>query len=743
MELFEAASKNKFEPLAYRMRPRTLDEFCGQEHIVGQGRLLRRAIQADQLSSVIFYGPPGTGKTTLAKVIANTTSSRFSTINAVLCGVKELREVIAEAKDQRNLYDKRTILFVDEVHRWNKAQQDALLPWVEQGTVIFIGATTQNPYFEVNSALVSRSRLFQLLPLKFSDLKKIAQLALTDKERGYGNIKVVVDEDALAHMIRIADGDARSLLNALELAVETTSEVFPPPASEQIHINMQIAEESIQKKVVLYDKEGDYHFDTISAFIKSLRGSDADAAFYWLAKMVYAGEDPKFIFRRMLIFAGEDVGLADPQALVLVEAAARAFERVGLPEGRYHLAIAALYLATAPKSNSIMGFFDALACVEQEEQAKVPRHLKDASRDSKGFGHGEGYLYPHAFRDHWVAQQYLPKELQGRIFYQPGKIGFEKNLRDQVLKRREAQLEAMLEEPAPEVLTFTPSLKQREMWLKRILKNSDNTLSDIRDLLFSHMPIERHHCILDLNASGGFMLWEALRRVPEGCVYSMVKKQADYEILTHFVKGISEIERPVFIMESLESYTHEKKALVFKDIDFDIIVGRNALTRINDKSKALQKIKTLGKPDGYVGLAEVMPVKGSRLSQVVDLTRLEKSLAEKVEEAEARIYGDKKNPLLNWDDQTLMHMCKEHEFEMVWSERKVYEEKRAVPEDMIRKWFDADQIHNGYGVVLTQMLEQKDVIKIMDFIIQEIAGKLVDWQTTVFLFVVKNLKEGG
>ncbi|MBN1799437.1 MAG: AAA family ATPase [Spirochaetales bacterium] len=741
MELFKSFSQNKFEPLAYRMRPRTLDEFCGQEHIVGQGRLLRRAIQADQLSSLIFYGPPGTGKTTLAKVIANTTSSRFRTMNAVLCGVKDLREVIAEAKDERSLYDKRTILFVDEVHRWNKAQQDALLPWVEQGTVIFIGATTQNPYFEVNSALVSRSRIFQLQTLTFSDLKKIAELALKDKERGYGNIDVKVDKDALEHMVRIAAGDARSLLNAIELAVETTPKVFPPPAGARIHVTMQIAEESIQKKVVLYDKEGDYHFDTISAFIKSLRGSDADAAFYWLAKMVYAGEDPKFIFRRMLIFAGEDVGLADPQALIFVEAAARAFERIGLPEGRYHLAISALYLATAPKSNSVMGFFDALEGIENEEQSKVPTHLKDASRDSKGFGHGEGYLYPHAFRDHWVAQQYLPKELQGRIFYQPGKLGFEKHLREQVLKRREAQLEAMMDEPPPEVLTFSPSEKQRELWLKRILSNSDNALSDIRDSLFSHIPIQRHHCVLDVNAGRGILLWEALRRVPEGCVYGMAKNPKDFEILTHFANSIPDLERPVFIMESIDSYDRTKKASLFKNIEFDIIVGRNALTRLNDKSQAFQKLRLLCKPEGYLALAEVVPAKGSRLSQAVDLKLLSGSLSEQVIKAETLIYKDEDNPLLNWDDQSLIRLCKQHEFEGVWSELKIYAEKRAVTEEVIKKWFDPETESRGYGKILPELLSHEDICRIRDFIITQIAGKVVDWRTAVILLVANKKGE--
>ncbi|MGC8826032.1 MAG: AAA family ATPase, partial [Anaerolineae bacterium] len=417
MDLFEQAFQEhmaKEAPLAARMRPRTLDEFVGQEHIVGPGRLLRRAIQADQLSSVIFYGPPGTGKTTLAMVIANTTKSHFITINAVLAGVNDIRAAIEVAQERRRLYNQRTILFVDEVHRFNKAQQDALLPWVENGTIILIGATTENPWFSVNAPLVSRSRIFQLKPLTEEDLYTIARRALSDPERGYGKLKVEMHEDALAHLVNVSNGDARSLLNALELAVETT----PPNEDGVIVVDMAVAEESIQRRAVLYDKEGDYHFDTISAFIKSLRGSDPDAALYWLAKMVYAGEDPRFIFRRMLIFASEDVGLADPHAVTVVNACAEAFDRVGLPEGRFHLAEAALYLATAPKSNSVFAFFDALATVEQEREAEVPVHLRDASRDQEGLGHGAGYLYPHAYRDHWVAQQYLPDSLQGKVFYQ-------------------------------------------------------------------------------------------------------------------------------------------------------------------------------------------------------------------------------------------------------------------------------------------------------------------------------------
>lgn len=448
--LFEHVKMSQ-EPLAARMRPRNLDEYIGQDHIVGKGRLLRRAIAADQLTSVIFYGPPGSGKTTLARVIANHTKSNFITLNAVLTGVADIRASIKSAEDYYNLYSRRTILFVDEVHRWNKSQQDALLPWVENGTIILIGATTENPFFEVNKALVSRSRVFQLKPLTNEDLQKAAHQALTDVERGYGHWKVEFEKGALEHLIDTANGDARSLLNALELAVETTPEKWNPHANPpvpeygtKIYISKEAAEESIQKKVVLYDRDGDYHYDIISAFIKSIRGRDPDAACYWLARMVSAGEDPHFIFRRMLISACEDTGLADPSAISVVESCAKAFDRVGMPEGRYFLAHAALYLSTAPKSNSSMAFFDALTCVEKED-AEVPNHLRDTNRDAESFGHGAGYLYPHAYRDHWVAQQYLPDTLMGRVFYTPSTQGYEGTIRNEVLSRREIQIAQILE----------------------------------------------------------------------------------------------------------------------------------------------------------------------------------------------------------------------------------------------------------------------------------------------------------
>jgi putative ATPase len=448
MDLFDHALEERMQheaPLADRMRPQTLDEIVGQDHIIGEGRLLRRAIQADRLfSSIILYGPPGTGKTTLARVISNLTKAHFESLSAVLAGVADLRRVIAEATERRRLYHRRTILFIDEVHRWNKSQQDALLPHVESGLLTLIGATTQNPYFDVIKALVSRSRVFEMHSLTEDDIRQILLHALKDPERGYGKLKAELAPEALAHLSRMAGGDARNALNALELAVETT----PPDKDSVIRIGLDVAQESIQKRAVLYDKNDDAHYDTISAFIKSVRGSDPDAALYWLAKMLHAGEDPRFVLRRLIILAGEDIGLADPQGLVVANAAAQAFEYIGFPEGIFPIVEATLYLATAPKSNSAFAYHAALAEIEQNGVGPVPIHLMDSNRDAKGLGHGVGYDYPHDHEGHWTAQQYLPNKLAGTHFYKPSDQGYEAQVQDRVRRWREAQNKVLSEKKA-------------------------------------------------------------------------------------------------------------------------------------------------------------------------------------------------------------------------------------------------------------------------------------------------------
>lgn len=423
MDLFSATfDQHSVAPLAERMRPRTLEEYIGQSHILGRGKLLRRAIEADRVSSLILYGPPGTGKTSLAQVIATKTISRFIRINAVTSGVKDIREIILQATDDLHLYGKRTLVFCDEVHRFNKGQQDALLPAVENGTITFIGATTENPFFELNSALLSRSTLFRLELLIPSEIRLGLQYALKDTKRGLGQYMVEITPEAWEHWINYANGDLRRALNALEIAVLTT-----PPENGVRRISLVIAEESIQQRAIRFDKAGDNHYDIISAFIKSMRGSDPDAALYWLAILLEAGEDPRFIMRRIIVHASEDVGLADPMVMLQAHAAANALEWLGMPEARIPMAQAVLAIATAPKSNSVVESIDhATAYLRKHPTGEVPAHLKDSSYPgAQKFGHGQGYLYPHSYPNHWVEQTYLPEKVQGQTFYVPSKMGKE------------------------------------------------------------------------------------------------------------------------------------------------------------------------------------------------------------------------------------------------------------------------------------------------------------------------------
>ncbi len=436
MDLFEYVREQNMEkeaPLASRLRPVTLEEVVGQQHILGRDKLLYRAIKADKLSSVIFYGPPGTGKTTLAKVIAHTTSAEFTQINATVAGKKDMEAVVEKAKQLRGMYRKRTILFVDEIHRFNKGQQDYLLPFVEDGTIILIGATTENPYFEVNGALISRSSIFELYPLEKEDIKTLIKRAVYDKEKGMGSYGAEIEEDALEFLADVSGGDARNALNAVELGILTTER----SQDGKIHLTLEVASECIQKRVVRYDKTGDNHYDTISAFIKSMRGSDPDAAVYYLAKMLRAGEDIKFIARRIMICASEDVGNADPMALTVAVSAAQAIERIGMPEAQIILSQAVLYVASAPKSNSACNaIFAALENVDQYKTT-VPAHLQDAHyKGAQNLGRGTGYKYAHDYPGHYVKQQYLPDEIQDARFYEPGELGYEKEIRERLNQLR-------------------------------------------------------------------------------------------------------------------------------------------------------------------------------------------------------------------------------------------------------------------------------------------------------------------
>lgn len=749
-DLFETAAAAERLPLAARMRPRSLDEYIGQEHIVGKGRLLRRAIQADRLSSVIFFGPPGTGKTTLAQVIANHTKSNFLSLNAVLAGVQQIRDAIASAEQYKKLYGKSTILFVDEVHRWNRAQQDALLPWVENGTVIFIGATTENPFFEVNKALVSRSRVFQLKALTDADLYRTVERCLQDTERGYGKWKVVFTEGALEHLVETAAGDARSLLNALELAVETSAEQWPPPAGTEIIIDMQAAEESIQQKAVLYDKDGDYHYDIISAFIKSIRGSDPDAALYWLARMVRAGESPHFIFRRMLISACEDIGLADPHALTVVTSAAAAFDRIGLPEGRYHLTHAALYLATCPKSNSSLGFFDALKAVEKE-QTEVPNHLKDANRDGESLGHGEGYLYPHAYRDHWIAQQYLPDELIGRVFYTPGYTGYEEKIRNEVLAKRETQLAAIHEAAEGKKGTFTV-----EDWQVRTEGSSAEILEQIRDTLIGLANLSADDRVLVYRADGGLLLWPSTRITLNGCTAGIFEHSEALQSALRYAETFEFLNRPIMTALPIASLldenpsaasenmgasdgtanldgivnTKEKSSALFPDLAFDAVISYNPAATAEGFTAFFSRIKQEHTADARIIFAFALPQQGLRLSALLPPDEFVNRFAA----AEAAFFSDSRNTRTAWTENTVAGIAENAGCRVQLLKKVDYQEKRLITQAELGRWFSAE---SEYGIAIRSAFfaDEAALEKIIQQLEQRCRKPAVYTRTIVYMSV--------
>ncbi|MFP3089208.1 AAA family ATPase [Treponema sp. TIM-1] len=741
-DLFSSSGGVSQSPLADRMRPRILDDVIGQDHIVGPGRLLRRAIQADRLSSVIFYGPPGTGKTSLARVIANTTKSSFESLNAVLAGIKDIREVIDRSDERRRLYSKRTILFVDEVHRWNKAQQDALLPWVENGTVILIGATTENPFFEVNRALVSRSRIFQLKPLTTENLREAALRTMADKERGYGNWQVVFEEGALEHLVEVAGGDARSLLNALELAVETSPGSWPPPEGTEIRISLSAAEESIQRRAVLYDRDGDYHFDTISAFIKSVRGSDPDAALYWLAKMVRAGEDPAFIFRRMIILASEDVGLADPQAITVVMACAEAFERIGFPEGNFPLAHACLYLATAPKSNTALAFFDALGEVNKED-AEVPNHLRDASRDAEGFGHGDGYIYPHAYRDHWAAQQYLPRILRGKTFYLPSRMGYEGKIREEVIRKRELQAAVIMGdnpgEGGEEYLSWSASSKGKEGWFKRLESGRSALLLSDRDLILGQCSPARHDRILIPAANDGLLLWESLRKVPEGLAAALVDTETAREALLRYASMLDESEGPqIGVFPPGKLPAPEEAEALFSSPVFDHILAREPWKRgfpppetagADPLAAFVQGARRLLVPGGDMVILQTLPRLGERISRILadecgGTEPPPEALVKNLKEAEQDFFT-KQGGYWTWDGEILEKAFTAGGLKTTFSVLDQKEERLLTERDLAA-WFDRDR--STWGAFIARALGERDFLSIRELLSLRIKQGPLTWK---------------
>tara|TARA_Y100001970_G_C14246401_1_gene868592 strand:- start:2661 stop:4862 length:2202 start_codon:yes stop_codon:yes gene_type:complete len=721
MNLFEHSQKEtlkKEAPLADRMRPRYLEELIGQSHILAPGRLLWRSIKADQLTSIIFYGPPGTGKTSLARIIANTTQAEFLSINAVLSGISDIRSCIETAKKVRIHHQRRAVLFIDEVHRFNKSQQDALLPHVEKGTIILVGATTENPYFEVNKALVSRSRIFQLKSLESIDIEKIINFAIADKERGYGDKKILIDTRAIKHLADVAGGDARAALNALELAVlSSISE-----NNTEIKINLKIAEESIQRRAILYDKDGDTHFDIISAFIKSMRGSDPDAALYWMAKMVEAGENPRFIFRRMLIFAGEDIGMADPHALLIVNAASQAFDYVGMPEGRFHLAQACLYLSTAPKSNSTFAFFDAIASVRNEESREVPNPLKDPNRDAKGLGHGEGYLYPHAYSEHWVAQQYLPHNLQGKLFYQPTEQGFEASIKNRVAKYREAQFAASFSQNTNEIN------KDSTYWENRTLNTSGDLLGKLRNHLTKLSNPSKDSLTLILKAGDGLILGEFLRHILDETIYAIVETLEEKKTINKlYEKPVSGIIPNVIVDKYLNP-----ESFKIDNLCFDYIVGHNVLIKQSKKTKFLEKLNKWISKNSYLVFGESVPCLCQRLSDFIPENALDFEFIKSIKNAEEKIYNKSDNFQSNWNPSTLRNELEICNWTIHNWDIREFTTPTMIRKKQIKDWFSFQKKvpPKSYGQELSNYFSSEQLEILLTTLEDSIGDKVVSWKNT-------------